>query len=50
VYEAARQRQSQRWSRKTRDWTLEPVVWLNPERKSGSSEIAESSTEIGKAA
>lgn len=37
VYEAARQRHPQRWSGKTRNWTLEPVVWLNPERESGNS-------------
>lgn len=37
VYEAARERHPTRWSREIRDWTLEPVVWLNPERGSGSS-------------
>jgi len=47
VYEAARERQPQRWSGKVRDWALEPVVWLNPERESGSSE---ESSEIRKAA
>ncbi len=38
VYEAARQRQPLRWSGKIRDWTLEPVVWLNPEHDSDSGD------------
>jgi putative transposase len=34
VYEAARERHPQRWNgRKTRDWTLPEMVWLNPERE-----------------
>ena len=32
VYEAARERQPQRWSGKIRNWTLPDAVWLNPER------------------
>jgi len=32
VYEAARQRQPQRWSGAIRDWSLATSVWLNPER------------------
>jgi len=35
VYETARQQHPTRWSRKIRDWTLEQVVWLNPEREPG---------------
>ena len=31
--EAARKRKPQRWSRKTRNWSLSDVVWLNPERE-----------------
>jgi putative transposase len=34
VYEAARARHPERWSRQTRNWTLTPVVYLNPERES----------------
>ena len=33
VYEAARERHPQRWSGETRDWSLAPAVWLNPERE-----------------
>lgn len=33
VYEAAKARQPQRWSKGTRNWELENVVWLNPERE-----------------
>jgi putative transposase len=32
VYEDARLRNPQRWSRDTRNWNLENQVWLNPER------------------
>lgn len=32
VYEEAKARQPRRWSRATRNWELEDVVWLNPER------------------
>lgn len=34
LYEKARAAHPERWSRTTRNWTLEPVVWLNPERSS----------------
>jgi putative transposase len=30
VYELAKVRMPQRWSGKTRDWTLPEEVWLNP--------------------
>jgi len=30
VYELAREKAAQRWSGKTRDWTLPEKVWLNP--------------------
>ena len=30
VYEAAKQRHPERWSGGTRDWSLPPLVWLNP--------------------
>ncbi len=33
TYEAARTRHPERWSGQIRDWTLEDVVWLNPERE-----------------
>ena len=33
VYEAARKRKPQRWTRTTRNWSLSDVVWLNPERE-----------------
>jgi len=32
VYKAAKENHPERWSRKTRDWTLEDKVWLNPEK------------------
>ena len=32
VYTAARERHPERWSGDIRDWSLESVVWLNPER------------------
>ncbi len=32
VYQAARDRHPQRWSRGIRNWKLDPVVYLNPER------------------
>lgn len=32
VYEAARARNPQRWSRKIRNWSLPKSVWLNPEK------------------
>ncbi|WP_407272904.1 integrase core domain-containing protein, partial [Radiobacillus sp. PE A8.2] len=38
VYEQAKARHPERWSRETRDWTLEEEVWLNPERSENKSE------------
>ncbi|MDX1253602.1 MAG: IS3 family transposase, partial [Gammaproteobacteria bacterium] len=32
IYEAARARNPQRWSRSIRDWSLPQSVWLNPEK------------------
>lgn len=32
VYEQAKLKHPERWSRNTRKWTLEDVVWLNPEK------------------
>jgi len=32
VYEAARSKHPERWSRNIRNWSLEDEVWLNPER------------------
>jgi putative transposase len=32
VYEAARQKNPNRWSKKIRNWSLEDEVWLNPEK------------------
>ena len=32
LYQAARERNSRRWSRQTRDWTPVGAVTLNPER------------------
>lgn len=34
VYEAAREKNPQRWSRNIRDWSLPESVWLNPEKSS----------------
>lgn len=33
VYEQAKLKHPERWSRKTRDWDLKGVVWLNPEKE-----------------
>jgi putative transposase len=33
VYEEAKARHPERWSKGTRDWSLDDEVWLNPERK-----------------
>ena len=32
LYEKAKAAHPERWSGKTRDWTLDDKVWLNPER------------------
>jgi len=32
VYELAKLKHPERWSRETRNWELEEIVWLNPER------------------
>jgi putative transposase len=32
VYEAAKARHPERWSKETRDWSLDDRVWLNPEK------------------
>lgn len=32
VYEAAKAAHPERWSGNTRDWSLDDIVWLNPER------------------
>ena len=42
VYEAARQKHPERWTRSTRDWTLPTEVYLNPERSNVSYEAKES--------
>jgi len=39
LYEKAKAAHPERWSRQTRDWTLDNEVWLNPERSKPSSEI-----------
>ena len=41
VYTAARERHPERWSGNIRDWSLEPVVWLNPERAEVKAEQLE---------
>jgi putative transposase len=33
VYQAARDRHPQRWSRDTRNWSPVGTVWLNPEKE-----------------
>jgi len=38
VYEQAKALHPERWSKETRDWTLEEQVWLNPERSEKKSE------------
>jgi hypothetical protein len=40
VYQRARERNPQRWSGATRNWTPEKVVTLNPERKDVAGEQA----------
>ena len=32
VYEAAREKHPNRWSKEIRNWSLETEVWLNPEK------------------
>lgn len=39
VYELAKKRNPERWSRSTRDWSLPDEVWLNPERTTQEPEI-----------
>jgi putative transposase len=39
LYEKAKSAHPERWSRQTRDWTLDNEVWLNPERSKPSLEI-----------
>ncbi len=34
VYEAARAKHPERWSRGSRNWSLDGHVWLNPEKAS----------------
>ena len=34
LYESAREKHPERWSGKTRDWSLDNEVWLNPEKSS----------------
>ena len=36
VYELAKARRPERWTRSTRDWTRQDKVWLNPERSNES--------------
>jgi len=43
LYEAAKARHPERWTRQTRDWTLINEVWLNPE-KSQVEDITKSKT------
>jgi putative transposase len=43
LYEKAKAAHPERWSRLTRDWTLDNEVWLNPERSKPSSEITNAS-------
>ena len=43
LYEAAKARHPERWTRETRNWTLINEVWLNPE-KSQVEDITESKT------
>ena len=38
VYEKAKAIHPERWSKETRNWTLDNEVWLNPERSKPSSE------------
>jgi transposase InsO family protein len=39
VYTAARERHPARWSGDIRDWSLAPVVWLNPERAEKEADV-----------
>ena len=38
VYEAAKAKHPERWSRDTRNWSLDDRVWLNPEKASASQD------------
>ena len=38
VYEAAKERHPERWSRNTRNWDAVGAVWLNPDNLEGVSE------------
>nr|WP_114638075.1 IS3 family transposase [Desulfolucanica intricata] len=38
VYEEAKSKHPERWSGQIRDWTLNEIVWLNPERVEAKSE------------
>jgi len=44
VYEAAKLRHPERWSGKTRNWTLSEKVWLNPEKEESIECIEELSS------
>ena len=37
VYETAKTKNPSRWSGKTRNWTINEKVWLNPEKDSAIS-------------
>lgn len=41
VYTAARRRHPERWSGDIRDWSLEEVVWLNPEHTDATAKAEE---------
>lgn len=40
VYEAAKATNPRRWSRDIRNWDLQEIVWLNPEKDQGDLEVA----------
>ncbi len=44
VYEAAKLRHPERWSRNTRNWSLSDKVWLNPEKEESINCIDEISS------
>jgi hypothetical protein len=39
VYEKARHRNPDRWSKNTRNWNPVCLVWLNPEKKNVTAQI-----------
>ena len=41
VYESAKERTPERWSKNTRDWSIPHKVYLNPDKKKKTSKTGE---------